>query len=1098
MNRFFLSKVYNTFFLNEGIIQQNNFLESLEEICFEDIRLLEINVGNKQEFIEYLNKGFSEISGDDIELRRKDFYVSYMDELEARENKRKKSIEANNRRGIESSVELLQPIKFDRALFRKEFDFIEKMGKKEVNILVELLKCQHVIRNSGLEISKKKKEELIIHQCNKHKNIDGTSIEIRRILPLYDSILKYYRDSSEVSIIDCIKVADLYCKRFYNNISDEEKREVDLGNFNFNSIFDRFSFYNSYYEKFLSRYDRFIEGENYINLFENDNVCVYLPFTAIDFNKTIKYFKGSVNWCTQKIYTWREYNSSVLLCVLYNKKVKVGHADYLVSFKVTRKNELEDYFSVDYDECCDYRNKHMDKERINNLISDIEIDELLMTIVNNEDIINEKMSNSISLEEFNYNINNLINTNSANEIFNFILNNNVKDIVDANSFILNVFNMFNNAAGGFNNDLFCEVMSEYVCNGLVNIPQDSFLICFNGIDDSIVVKTINLVIKKSLLRNSDFKYSNSLIMLKYLDFVEFDKEVFYKIVSNAFNKTNNNEFLYEMLSSIVDFSDCIKSNFDIKSLILSEEFFNVIKDTRLFNSIFDNDVADNLTFTINSTHIDGIYTGYSLMNFYYFKYISVFKEKIEEKSPDIFGDYFLNEDNARNQYIQIFFIECDIMYNSSINNRTLESSNINIDNYKFLGVNETIFLSLKKTCFNNPLIVNENNFKVLRRCSSISKSYVFILLKIVLDYLNDYTRYSIIDNYKDLASNVQSYSRVYSSTFHDVIVNNFTGNDFINLLNYFGFQNSISKNKMSIIASKFTANENIFKHTFNMNKEMLTYVINYLFEGNDRNEFFMKIFKVVCDFSDKKCIDLFLSCLKIETLECMIENIFNVDKNTDFKYSQKGASNSLYLYIYLLKYVFNQNKRGYFNEILNKNVIFNFIFWVIMRYKPGMISVDNIDEIAAFFNDIDYDYDLITSKIAYQLQYVGFTPEALFLFIRLYGNKTDIIPSWILDDFLVFNFNIIFTYSKIFIDTIFGLFINNANETGIELFFNKLIESFKVYDETFYYNLKYLINNYFSKKVSKEKVDEYDAILENKKKRLTENIIRKYIISKIL
>lgn len=245
------------------------------------------------------------------------------------------------------------------------------LNKLEDSIAKEILRCVYktgLLNLSGKENKKARKqaEVLIIKQLRKHNNIDITPIEFKRCLPLYDKIADYVETAADVDLSDCIRIADMYMKDIYPNSLEDEKREIEKGEFSFGTIVTR----TGYYKKYLRDYERRAGSSDIYLAHESDDWKVVFPCTPKSFRQfAIKNSKSKsssareLSWCTLKPETWFTYMERQFLFIAIYKKAKPGDRLSLVSLKV----EFDGTINIE-DSCC-RNNDHLNDETLGRFIS---------------------------------------------------------------------------------------------------------------------------------------------------------------------------------------------------------------------------------------------------------------------------------------------------------------------------------------------------------------------------------------------------------------------------------------------------------------------------------------------------------------------------------------------------------------------------------------------------------------------------------------------------------------------------------------------------------------------------------------------------------
>jgi len=1100
MKYFEIKDVYKNIFLNEAIIQQNSFVERLEDICFRDIKKLEVGVSSKEEFLKNLESSFLE---GDSDARKRDYYLLYLDDIEKMEVKRKKEIDIKRKKGLDIDDFLKREIVFDRDDFEKQWDLTRKLEKKEKNVIVEILKCQHVIRRSGLDIDRKKKEDLIIQQCRKHRNIDGTFIELRSVLPLYDSIIKYLETRDEVSAVDCILAGDLYIKNFYKISESDEKRLIDLGNFDFNFIFHRINFYKDFYEKYNVK-KQFVENVNYFKVFENSEVIVVLPFTGYDFKSGIKSFNANVSWCTQKITTWKEYNERMFLCLLHSKNVDTNNVNYLISLKVKKiESGVNDECEIIADETCDYLNLHMDELKLLGILSEADISEIQIKLTQYS-IDNNQINENITETEFLHILSGLIDLNDIESINYFIESQQLKsrsqyfDYVD---YIYGIFKSFDRKEG-----LFVEAMSEYASN--IGLYEDyiTFKQFFEKIDRDVAISVINKIIEKAKRKASDFKYSYSLLNLKYLKHVPFEEDTFKIILRNSLNGSNNNNHLYNILTNVLTANDSEfdldKEDYDIgdkinfEKLLLSDEYFDIIKNTRLFKTIFDIKNKSNFFEMINFFK-EKVTNGYSLINRYYFNNIDYFNSIIFEKCPDMYDSTAEFSLDKKIFYIDIMFKECDF----PINEDYFFTCNIDVSKYEFLGITQQSYINFKKKFFNNEIDISN--------IYQYSNNFIYRLIDIALFKIKGRPFKQIrkinfgkinLNNYYKLIEEIDNYT-VYKVT--TLLTRNYDIEEFLLFSDYVGIRANALFGKevikklidydkvLDLLASK-KYNEVL--------KDFLNEYFSYYIDFNEGTENFIYLIYSILKKIDSASQDInilieVIDFIDVHTLKELFSKIFTCDGGV-FNFRLNGSANNLILHSALIDYiVLTNNSLINKREFLSTREFVSFYFNIFKNYEKDLLDdevIVNISEnIRRYFDFISFD-SLVYNYIRRNINSINL--ENILILMKLYGEAG--VSKYALGDYLLHNLNNNFEYydkkdNDAILDNFFLIKLREEQHASIfTYFFESLIESLtNDCSVGFFDYVEEIINKYCNSNKEQYIKDLNDA----KKFLLADGFIRKYV-----
>tara|TARA_Y100000592_G_scaffold52319_1_gene82672 strand:- start:1229 stop:4390 length:3162 start_codon:yes stop_codon:yes gene_type:complete len=260
---------------------------------------------------------------------------------------------------------------------------------------------------SNLNKKARKKAEVLIHkELKKIKGIDGTPIDLKKMRPLYDSIIQFINSKKDIDLEHCFLAADYYMKSFYSNADADFKKEVDDGNISFDKILEITKFYKQYYE-----------FKEEIGLYEDRSVVVYddkeikivFPLSSESFNRFINKSGSSVSWCTQSPITWQSYNKQWFVMILQDKVGDQG----IWSLKV----DFSGY--VNYYETCNVRNNHMDEASVKTLLSD-KAEAAILEKVRNKDV-EEGVTNEYDPDRALRYLKALLDRNNAQEVLNMMI-----------------------------------------------------------------------------------------------------------------------------------------------------------------------------------------------------------------------------------------------------------------------------------------------------------------------------------------------------------------------------------------------------------------------------------------------------------------------------------------------------------------------------------------------------------------------------------------------------------------------------------------------------------------------------------------------------
>tara|TARA_B100000212_G_C27379823_1_gene536494 strand:+ start:127 stop:3162 length:3036 start_codon:yes stop_codon:yes gene_type:complete len=282
---------------------------------------------------------------------------------------------------------------------------------KDQSILGNLLSSIKSTDLENLQGSKnkkaRKKAEILIHKnLRSFKGIDGEPINLKKIRPLYDSIVKFVSTKKDVEIEHCILAADYFMKDFYDDANPDIKQSINDGNIEFQKILKVTKFYQQYFE-FKSQLGLF--DSDAVRVFEDNNIKVIYPQSPYAFQDAIANSGESVEWCTQSPTTWQRYNDKQYVMILQDKTGGEG----IWSLKVDFSGE------VDYYGTCDVYNDHMDRETVKYLLTD-EAEEAIYNMVNDGSINRAYDSGAADDDIFQY-LKGLLDTNNFQEIFNILI-----------------------------------------------------------------------------------------------------------------------------------------------------------------------------------------------------------------------------------------------------------------------------------------------------------------------------------------------------------------------------------------------------------------------------------------------------------------------------------------------------------------------------------------------------------------------------------------------------------------------------------------------------------------------------------------------------
>lgn len=353
--------------LNEAIITQQNFIKGLVDIIKErpaaagvkNCRSYDDIVGAiKRSIEEGKDKSRDTVEIDGLELSQEEasFYNDLKSQFDEKEKRRLMSIEIKNSKNIPLSKKDQIPIKFNSGIFFKKWNEQKALLQSEGNICAEIVKIVEFfdVLTEKDKKARKNLEQVAIDQIRKYKNLDGSVIELRGILPLYDSMLKFIKKKADVNINDCIMAADLYMKDLYRIANEETISQMELGNVDFSEVFSKTKFYEEFMQEFVL-------NQKNLHIYEDENVKIIYPTGNFAFNQTIKKLgRTDVTWCTKMLSSWlhHTFDKEEYVCIMNVKNVPKRHKDYIISLKVGPNG------FVDYTATCDANNEHMSQNSL--------------------------------------------------------------------------------------------------------------------------------------------------------------------------------------------------------------------------------------------------------------------------------------------------------------------------------------------------------------------------------------------------------------------------------------------------------------------------------------------------------------------------------------------------------------------------------------------------------------------------------------------------------------------------------------------------------------------------------------------------------------
>ena len=455
--------------------------------------------------------------------------------------------------------------------------------------LLELIDETQILSLTGKanKKSRKKVENFIDDQVKAMTSEGGSNISIKDIRKLYDSIIKYLSPDasgnkmSDVSFDQCIRYADIFLKTIYPNLSFEEKALVDIGDFPYGEVFS------------LVLASQNVRSEKTIDLetvYEDEFIKIVYPQDAHSFSVYTLAHKPNIPWkkpwCTLSSDTWANYHADKLfLSIAYIKEhYKKDHSLSLISLKFDHEG------NVDYQESCDYYNKHMNTD-FKKYLSDKCIEDCKSYFLNYHEKIKTKINSYI------------------NEIEDLARIRDKEDLIDKIKFLSTVEYAMSNKQlldqklesvfSSLPEALLSEVIIEIACTpGVFNLDDEEII---KDKTRNILIKDIDsgkniykAFLKKACKRNLNPRYADSFI--SFLDFVysaygEYKSDMLFSelnanklnlIVSNCLNSNNPSSFVFSTnyLPFLLDKANVNDKEKDeiIKNVFLSKSHISFYKE----------------------------------------------------------------------------------------------------------------------------------------------------------------------------------------------------------------------------------------------------------------------------------------------------------------------------------------------------------------------------------------------------------------------------------------------------------------------------------------------------------------------------------------
>ena len=430
----------------------------------------------------------------------------------------------------------------------------------------------------------RKKAEVLIHkELKKIKGIDGTPIDLKKMRPLYDSIIQFIDLKKDMDIEHCFLAADYYMKSFYDNADAELKKEIDSGNIDFDKILEITKFYKQYYNY---KEDIGLYEDRSVLVYEDEKIKIVYPLSPDSFNKFIRRSGFSVSWCTQAPVTWQSYNSDQFVMILQDKVGDQG----IWSLKV----DFSGY--VDYYGTCNVRNNHMDEDSAKVLLSD-EAESAILEKVKTKEVERGVTSGYDPDDSLKY-LKRLLNNNDTQEVLNMIVNSFNND-PNGQTFI-EVISEFLVYADGADRleyaiEIYADALSSLNFDGREIFPS----ICRIPLKQYRAYERnfFNILYKKSMSKRSHVKYFICLANFfndrskdhKYMNAI---KNNIVNIASIALDKSNPVNFI-KTLSSI-------NSSYYIRNICLKESSFPQFFNTKGYKAYIREKKQDIISITTSN------------------------------------------------------------------------------------------------------------------------------------------------------------------------------------------------------------------------------------------------------------------------------------------------------------------------------------------------------------------------------------------------------------------------------------------------------------------------------------------------------------------
>jgi hypothetical protein len=471
---------------------------------------------------------------------------------------------------------LLQEAILDQSTFLfKLSDIIENRSDlfiQEKSLLGNLLKDIEDTQLRSLQGSKnkkaRKKAEIIIHKnLRKIKGISGDPINLKKMRPLYDSIIQFLTTKKDVNVEHCLLAADYYMNDFYDNADSAIKQEIDNGRIDFSVILKTTNFYQQYFD-FKDTLGLFENST--IKIYSDEKIKVVYPQTPYAFNMFITSSGIPVDWCTQNPSTWQAYNKNQFVMIIQDLIGDKG----IISLKVDFNG------SIDYEGTCDQYNTHMNKHSVRSILP-VEAEKAIKSAIEEEKI------NALLLQEFEPSdvdtyIKGLLDANNYEEINALLITVSMADTTG---------DMFYDAATNLveyskNKNKLIETLNIFIDSvASLNFDNQDFSVRMLSVwlkGNNVEKETGRLLVEKCLNKRSHVK--NFILFCNLFDYdsfaneIDIDSEKIKQMSFVAFDK--NNPINFKKIVSAISLVE------DLSSLLVQKDYFFSAFSSKGFKNYF--------------------------------------------------------------------------------------------------------------------------------------------------------------------------------------------------------------------------------------------------------------------------------------------------------------------------------------------------------------------------------------------------------------------------------------------------------------------------------------------------------------------------------